>query len=101
MPRFSDLALAAALLAGCAPPCDQLCAKLDRCGIDEDMSRTTCTTSCEQQRESYRRTPDENEAQKELRQAFQQHLVCLGNKSCSAIEEGECYDPDLFLFGEP
>lgn len=85
----------AALSSGCAPPCGQLCNKLERCGVNREVTQLECRRACERELSAARDARD-----RPLRAQLRQHRVCLANRSCEAILDGVCYDPELFPFEE-
>jgi hypothetical protein len=97
----SALALTLALAgvgAGCAPSCETLCNKLERCDLDPGVSSDECRETCDRQvsffKEDNMQIPDGDV----LGEAFYQHRVCLGAHTCDEIADGVCYDEQLFLF---
>jgi hypothetical protein len=98
MPRRPTV-LAVALLCGvqaaCAPDCDALCGKLERCGLDGDVPRLECRTTCERQI-----TQVDDDTDDATADALRAHRVCLGSHSCDEIAAGVCYDPLLFPYSE-
>ena len=80
-------------LAGCPPTCEQMCRKLDRCGLTANVERAECQLSCERELTVARDAEDNS-----LKATFNEHRLCIGNKSCDEIEVGVCYDADLFPF---
>lgn len=88
-------------LTACAPGCDQLCNKLDRCGINPIVSELDCREQCRTQldRLGDKDTDDGDPAiDPEERKAFRQHRVCIGSHSCDELLAGACYDETLFPF---
>ena len=81
------------LLAGCAPPCDQVCRKARKCDLTPRLSQDECVEACDRQRTFY-----EVEDDKEGKQAFQEERACIVDSTCEEIHAGECYDPDVFPF---
>lgn len=88
-------ALASLPLLACAPDCDTLCGKLERCGLDADVSQLECRTTCERQI-----TQLDDDTDDAVADAFRDHRACLGNHSCDEIAAGVCYDPLLFPYAE-
>jgi hypothetical protein len=83
------LVLAGSVLAsGCAPTCGDVCAKLESCGIQPEVSWLECRASCEKKVATYQPFDDD-----ELRLAFDAERACLGAETCDAIAEGVCFDP--------
>lgn len=93
--RVSVWFVALPVLVACAPPCAQLCAKLDRCDLNGGVSVDECTETCDAQIEVYKAETEDDEAQK----AYRRHRLCLGSHSCEEIAAGACYDEELFLIG--
>lgn len=78
----------AGLASGCAPTCGDVCAKLESCGIQPEVSWLECRASCEKKFATYQPFDDD-----ETRLAFEAERACLGASSCEAIAEGVCFDP--------
>lgn len=98
MPRRAwvvAVGLTCVVQAACAPDCDALCGKLERCGLDGDVPRLECRTTCERQI-----TQLDDDTDDATSDAFRAHRVCLGNHSCDEIAAGVCYDPLLFPYSE-
>lgn len=104
VPSLVPLALAAAgalLLAGCPPTCEQMCNKLDRCGLNGTVSTIDCRSSCTQQLESVADNDTDDgdpEAAEGAKKAFRQHRLCISNHSCDELVAGACYQDELYPF---
>lgn len=83
--------------AGCAPTCQQLCQKLDRCDLNGDVQVRECVASCERELSDYQDTDDEGEN----KPTFNDQRRCLGSHSCDEIASGVCYEQTLFPFSMP
>ena len=83
------LLVAASFAAGCAPTCADVCAKLESCELQPEVSWLECRASCEKKYATYQPF-DEDEA---TRAAFDAERECLGAATCDEIAAGECYDP--------
>ncbi len=80
-------------LMGCAPTCQQVCRKLDRCELNGDVQLRECAAACEQEISDFRDTDD-----KEGKATFNDQRRCLRSSSCDEIASGACYDEALFPF---
>lgn len=90
---LAALGLSAALLSGCAPGCEQTCRKLIRCELADNVAQLECEESCTRQDAQYELEEDDASAK-----AFREHRRCIGASTCEEIEDGECYDEDVFVF---
>lgn len=92
---ISPFLLLFALLAGCSPTCEQVCDKLVACEDPgtERMGSAECQESCVQQQELLDHW---NDVQKQ--DAFDAELSCLYESSCGQVQDGACYDADLWSF---
>ncbi|MCB9666435.1 MAG: hypothetical protein H6732_20155 [Alphaproteobacteria bacterium] len=81
------------MVAGCPPTCGEACAKLDRCGLNDDVGQLECETACRRELAAYQ---DDGDTGRE--QAFDQQRWCIGQETCAVIEGGACYDDALFAF---
>lgn len=94
--RPSDLLLAALVAVaatGCAPSCDSVCDKLIECGTADGLNEAECVETCSRQQLLYDLDNDRT-----LEQAFADHRRCIGQATCDEIDDGVCYDEDLFPF---
>lgn len=91
------LAIATAALVGlsaCDPPCSRTCKKLVNCGLETPrLSKEECELACIEQESLYDEWEDP-----ELRTAFREYKQCVMDKTCNAIEDGACYDEELYAF---
>ena len=85
----------AVALAGCPPPCRQLCRKLDRCGVEPGTTISECLVSCDTLLTEARDADD-----KEGLREFNDHRFCLGSSTCDEIADGVCHDSELYPFSE-
>ena len=84
-----------ALAAGCEPTCKNTCEKLLACeGVETPrLSLNDCTDACEEQEALYIRWDDT-----QLQDAFADYKTCVKEEACAAIDDGVCYDEDLYAF---
>jgi hypothetical protein len=87
--------LLAALAAGCAPSCKQMCAKLDRCDLLGGTTQPECTVQCTRELAATKDTDADGEAFRD----YAAERSCIGSSSCDEIAAGACVDPALFPFG--
>ncbi len=82
--------------AACDPSCQRVCRKLvSECeGVETPrLGQEDCEAWCNNQESLY----DEwNDTQ--LRADFSDYKQCVVGEECGAIEEGACYDEDLYAF---
>ena len=81
------------LLAGCAPPCDQVCRKARKCDLSPRLSQDECVEACDRQRAFY-----DIEEDKDGKEAFAAERRCVMQATCEEIHAGECYDEEVFPF---
>ncbi len=83
------------LLAGCEPSCEKTCKTLLAC--DEVatplVALEDCTNSCLTQEQLY-----ENWDDGQKQEALSALKVCISEEECSAIADGVCYDPDIYIW---
>ena len=98
-PRGALLGALVALLSpltACDPSCQRVCRKLvSECeGVETPrLGQEDCEAWCNNQEALY----DEwNDTQ--LRADFTDYKQCVVGEECGAIEEGACYDEDLYAF---
>ena len=81
-------------LIGCVTPsCDEVCTKVMNCDLSPRVSEYECVTSCTSQKQLYEDWDDV-----EKQDLFDAHRRCLGSSTCEEIDEGFCYEDDLFVF---
>ena len=86
----------AVLSAGCTVDCTRTCSKLLSCDLNQGMLlQAECEDSCVRQETLYELWEDEA---KET--ALLDHQRCILGASCDELEDGACYDPDLFPFAQ-
>jgi hypothetical protein len=78
-------------LAGCRPSCGAVCDKVRGCELSSQQAQQECVNQCEAQASEYD-TDDAKDA------AWVDHLQCVERSSCTEIDQGACYDTDLFGF---
>lgn len=93
--RIFRISLLATLLWGCKPTCEQVCDKLVACEDPgtERMGSAECQESCVRQEELLDHW---NDVQKQ--DAFDAQLSCLDASTCDEVQEGVCYDADIWSF---
>ncbi len=79
--------------AGCAPTCEQVCAKVVRCEVTPGLTRDECEESCNRQDVLYELEQDDLATE-----AFAAHRRCVASATCEELEDGVCYDEQLFAF---
>jgi hypothetical protein len=90
-----SLALSVCVTA-CDPPCSRVCTKLVECGLDTPrLSKEECELACQNQEALYDEWEDPD-----LRESFREYKQCAIDKTCRAIEDGACYDEDLYAFSD-
>ena len=82
--------------AGCTPTCTETCRKLLRC--DEELGIveygiTECEESCNRTNDLYESWEDQDKID-----AFAAHKQCIAGATCDEINDGVCYDEDLYVF---
>lgn len=82
-------------LTGCQATCKEACEKLLECDEVETSRHNIddCETSCQIEEELYNYWEDEL-----THDAFEDHLNCIVETSCSEVADGACYDEALFLY---
>lgn len=91
--RALTVLAALTLASACAPTCETTCRKIIRCGLADNFEALECEESCTRQTAQF-----EVEDNRTLKQAFRAHRRCITSSTCEELEDGECYDEDLFLF---
>ncbi|MCB9677070.1 MAG: hypothetical protein H6737_18275 [Alphaproteobacteria bacterium] len=67
------------------------------CGLGSTrVARDECVLSCQQEQQLYADWEDETKIE-----AFKEHKRCLRDSTCEEIEQGVCYDPELFIIDGP
>lgn len=79
--------------AGCAPDCERVCRKVRDCDVADRLAQSECEESCTRTRLRYQDWDDKN-----LLEDFAAHRRCIVQATCDELEEGACYDEDLFAF---
>ena len=88
------LILTPLLAGGCVPRCERVCRKVLECGSSsERVAIEECTEACERQDALYEDWEDEDKLD-----AFDVHRRCLMDASCKQIDDGVCYDAEIFVF---
>ncbi|RME28030.1 MAG: hypothetical protein D6798_03355 [Deltaproteobacteria bacterium] len=89
------LLLSLSLAAACEPTCKAACDKLVSCEeIDSPRQAVIdCQTSCEIQQNLYETWQDH-----QARDAMADLKHCIVSEECAAIDEGVCYDADLYIW---
>lgn len=84
------------LLMACNATCRQACAQIESCSeVDHSgQIEAECREACLVQEDLYENVW-EDEA---LVEAFDAQRNCIRDSSCAQIEDGECYDPELWAW---
>ena len=90
---LGTLLCASLLASACAPNCERVCNKARRCDLAPRLSQAECVESCDRQRLYYDIQDD-----KARLEAFAAHRRCIANASCEEIQDGVCYDEQIFPF---
>ena len=100
MRRFGKLAGIISLMVGwtaCTPTCEQTCNKLLSCeeeGLESPlMNLDECTSSCASQSNWY-----EDNEKVEQQDAFDKMKTCISNETCEDLQEGICYDSEVYIW---
>jgi hypothetical protein len=93
--RTSLISLLLLFLLGCKPTCEQVCDKLVACDDPgtERMGSAECQETCTRQEELLDHW---NDVQKQ--DAFDAELSCLYDSTCDDVQDGVCYDTDVWSF---
>lgn len=83
-------------LMGCNATCPQTCRQLIECDEVEHAgtTRDDCEYQCEQQKTLYEDTWEDED----LKDRHATYRNCVVDSSCAQIEDGVCYDEELFAF---
>lgn len=82
---------------GCVPTCQTTCEKALACGLDSPRtSLDACVDDCERQRTLYKDWWEDGQKV----EAFAEHRQCVMQATCAELDEGVCYDPELWIFAE-
>ena len=83
------------LASGCTTTCSEACDKAIDCQLDSPRtSFDACYDDCERQRSLYADWWENDE----MSDRFDDHRDCISDSSCEELEEGVCYDDELFIF---
>ena len=83
------------LSAGCTTTCSEACEKAIDCQLDSPRtSFDACYDDCERQRSLYADWWENDEKS----DRFDDHRDCIADSSCEELEEGVCYDEEIFVF---
>lgn len=87
--------LLAVLLLGCDATCSQTCKKLIECdSVDATgIERDRCEEVCQDQHDLYEYWDDED-----LQDRFDENRNCIRDSTCAQIDDGVCYDEELFAW---
>ena len=82
---------------GCTPTCEQTCTKLLSCeeeGLNSPlMNLDECTSACAAQSNWY-----EDNEKVEQQEAFDDLKSCISEETCADLQEGVCYDADVYIW---
>ena len=70
-----------AVASGCAPSCEKVCEKALDCDLTARLNQVECEEACLEQED-----------------AFADHRRCIVDATCEELEDGVCYDEDLYIF---
>ena len=87
--------MVALLAAACTPSCPDTCRKILRCdelGVVE-YGQIECEESCNRTADLYEDWEDQDKID-----AFDAHRQCIGSSTCEEINDGVCYDEEIFIF---
>ena len=100
MRQFGKLALVGVLMVSwtaCTPTCEQTCNKLLSCedeGLEAPlMNLDECTSSCASQSNWY-----EDNEKVEQQDAFDELKTCITNETCEELENGVCYNSEVYIW---
>ena len=100
MPRFGKLVGILCVIlgsTGCTPNCEQTCTKLLSCeeeGLSTPMMNLDeCTSSCASQSNWY-----EDNEKVDQQDAFDELKSCISRETCADLQEGVCYDEDVYIW---
>lgn len=79
--------------AGCVPSCDRVCHKVRDCDLRPRLSQVECEESCLREAALYQDWEDDAKIE-----AFAAHRRCIVQATCEELDDGECYDDDIFVF---
>lgn len=102
--RRSDslwLALGVLALQACAPQCDTVCNKIEKCAPEIGAERIIpgqCEESCKRENQLYDAWQDDSKID-----AFEEQRRCVMQSSCDELADGACYDDSsgLYVYGDP
>ena len=95
--RLVALALVFGGLAGCNATCQQTCRQLivECDGVShEGTTQNDCEAQCEDQRTLYEDIWEDED----LEQRHDDYRNCVVDSTCEDIEDGVCYDEELFAY---
>ena len=90
------LAPLVAFASGCTPTCRQVCKQITQCEQIDDWTgghEDLCVENCLRQEAVYDAWDDT-----QLLDALDATKVCLMESTCEEVEDGRCYDQDLYPF---
>lgn len=92
----------AVLSTGCAPSCDELCNKLTDCALVPSVDQPECVISCDRQLGPLINDTDttDDEADEATLEVFNAHRTCVGDATCSELQDGACFESSLFPYSQ-
>ncbi|MCP4805255.1 MAG: hypothetical protein GY913_02825 [Proteobacteria bacterium] len=83
------------VLLGCNATCSQTCKRLVECdAVDTTgVERDRCEEVCQEQQDLYDYWDDED-----LQDRFDENRNCIRDATCAEIDDGVCYDEELFAW---
>ena len=82
----------------CTPTCEQTCDAILSCEdenliVSPGMNLDECESACSAQETVYNSWEDEAK-----QQAFDELKTCIVDSECSALNEGACYDEEVYIW---
>ncbi len=91
--RITFAAVLLALSAACTPTCESVCKKVIECDVSSRLAQDECERECARQDTLYDSWEDVAK-----QDAYAAHKTCIVDSTCDALDEGVCYDEEIFLF---
>jgi len=91
--RIVFAAVMLVLASACAPTCESVCKKVIECDVSSRLAQDECERECARQNTLYNTWEDQAK-----QDAYVEHKSCIAGSTCEQLDEGVCYDEDIFLF---